>query len=117
MTDTGATLLELLFAVALTATAGALAIPVMGNTIDDVRTGMAARYVAGRIRSARIDAVGGRTPQLSGSNRSGNDYMFVAVGDGNGNGVRSAEIQPGDRYGAGAAASGWRTGSPECVSS
>ncbi len=91
-TDKGATLLEILFAVALTATAGALSIPVMGNTIDDVRTGMAARYVAGRLRSARMDAVRRSKATALRFEPVGEDYMFAGCADGNGNGVRSAEI-------------------------
>ncbi|HEY7497955.1 MAG TPA: hypothetical protein VH740_05565 [Vicinamibacterales bacterium] len=93
--DCGATLLEILFAVAVAATAVAISVPVMGNTIDDVRTGLAARYVAGRVSSARMDAVRRSTMTALRFESTSGDYMFAGYADGNGNGVRSQEIRLG----------------------
>jgi type II secretory pathway pseudopilin PulG len=93
--DCGATLLEILFAVAVSATAAAIALPLTGSTVDDVRTGLAARYVAGRVTSARMDAVRRSKTTALRFEASGGDYMFAGYADGNGNGVRSVEIGQG----------------------
>jgi hypothetical protein len=70
-------------------------VPVAGNTIDDVRTSLAARYVAARIGSARIDAVRRSKATALRFESAAGDYTFAAYADGNGNGVRSAEIREG----------------------
>jgi type II secretory pathway pseudopilin PulG len=114
----GATLLELLFVVSIAATVTGIAVPAMTTAIDDLRTAAAARYVAARIGSARLDAVRhARATALrfevtqsddeEGGGREGGegegvllddrerDYTFVTIADGNGNGVRTAEIRGG----------------------
>jgi type II secretory pathway pseudopilin PulG len=91
----GATVVEILFALALIATMAGLAIPVVGGAIDEVRTATAARYVAGRIGATRLDAVRRSRAVALRFQPSGEDYMFAPYGDGNGNGVRSTEIQQG----------------------
>ncbi len=98
----GATLLEVLFATSIAATVAGVAVPAMTNAIDDLRTAAAARYVAGRLGSARLDAVRhARSTALrfdadgAGPDGRERDYTFVAIADGNGNGVRSAEIRDG----------------------
>jgi hypothetical protein len=93
--DCGATLLEILFAIAVSAAAVATSVPLVGSTIDDVRTGLAARYIAGRVSSARMDAVRrSKTTALRFEDAAG-DYRFAGYADGNGNGVRSADIRDG----------------------
>jgi hypothetical protein len=91
----GATVIEILFALALTATMAGLAIPIVGGAIDEVRTSTAARYVAGRIGATRLDAVRRSRAVALRFEPSGEDYMFAPYGDGNGNGIRSTEIQQG----------------------
>jgi type II secretory pathway pseudopilin PulG len=93
--DRGATLLEVLFAVAVMTTATALSVPLVGSTVDDVRTGLAARYVAARVCTARMDAVRRSTANALRFEPAGGDYMFAGYVDGNGNGVRSADIRQG----------------------
>jgi type II secretory pathway pseudopilin PulG len=93
--DRGATLLELLFAVAVMATAAALSVPLVGTTVDDVRTGLAARYIAARVCTARMDAVRRSTANALRFEPAGEDYMFAGYADGNGNGVRSSDIRQG----------------------
>ena len=94
----GASVLEILFALGASATMTAIAIPVVGSAIDEMRIAMAARYVAGRVRAARMDAVRrSRAVGLRFEPRAGSDdgYVFAAFGDGNGNGVRTADIRGG----------------------
>lgn len=106
--STGATLLELLLAVSIATTIAGMAVPAMTNAIDDLRTAAAARYVAARIGSARLDAVRHaratalRFESAAGERRDGDgagsgdgDYAFVSIADGNGNGVRTVEIRAG----------------------
>jgi hypothetical protein len=91
----GATVIEILFALALAATMAGLAIPIVDGAIDEVRTSTAARYVAGRIGATRLDAVRRSRAVALRFEPSGEDYMFAPYGDGNGNGIRSTEIQQG----------------------
>ena len=91
----GVTYLECLLALTLGTTLTATTIPLAGAAIDDVRTAMAARYVASRIGVARLDAL--RQSRAVGLRfePAGRDYQFAPYADGNGNGVRSADIQGG----------------------
>jgi type II secretory pathway pseudopilin PulG len=91
----GASYLELLFALAVAGTVTATAIPLVGNAMDEVRTGMAARYVAARIGATRLDAVRRSSSVALRFEPSGGDYTFAPYGDGNANGVRSADIRDG----------------------
>jgi type II secretory pathway pseudopilin PulG len=94
-TARGATLLELLLGLAAAATLAGLAVPAVSSTIDEVRTATAARYVAARIGSARLDAVRRSRATALRFEPVGGDYMFAAFGDGNGHGVRSSDIHDG----------------------
>jgi len=81
---------------AVSITASAIAIPVVDSTIDEMRTALAARYLEGRIRGARMDAVRrSRAVGLRFQTDPESDYGFAAFGDGNGNGVRTSEIGDG----------------------
>jgi Tfp pilus assembly protein FimT len=93
--EDGVTLLEVLFAMALATTVSALSMSLVGQTVDEVRTASAARYVAARIGAARAAAVrSSRTTALKFEAVDG-DYRFSTFADGNGNGVRAAEIRDG----------------------
>jgi hypothetical protein len=92
----GVSVLEILFALSASATATAIAIPVVDGAMDEMRTAMAARYVEGRIRSARMDAVRrSQAVALRFEVPESGDCAFAPFGDGNGNGVRSADIRDG----------------------
>jgi len=91
----GATFVELLFALTIGATAMGLAIPVVSGAVDELRTATAARYVAARIGSTRIDAVRRSCAVALRFESAGEDYIFAPFGDGNGNGVRTTEIRQG----------------------
>jgi prepilin-type N-terminal cleavage/methylation domain-containing protein len=93
--ENGFTLLELLFTCALIATALAMAIPTVSDAIDSHRTASAARYLAGRIYLARMEAVKRSTNVGIRFEASGSDYAFAAYADGNANGVRTLDIRTG----------------------
>ena len=91
----GATILELLFAIAAATTAGAIAVASVSGAIDEMRTAVAARYMAARIATLRIDALRRGSPVALRFEAAGDDYMFAPYEDGNGNGVRTADIRAG----------------------
>jgi len=91
----GITAIELLFALAASTTVAAMAMTWTTSAIDELRTAMAARYVAGRIGAARLDAVRRASSVALRFEAAGEDYVYTPVEDGNGNGVRTAEIQAG----------------------
>jgi prepilin-type N-terminal cleavage/methylation domain-containing protein len=93
--DRGLTLIEVLFALAVTATATTLSMSLVGQTIDAVRTASAARYIASKITAARAAAVRGTQSTALRFEAVGGDYRFGVFADGNGNGVRAAEIRDG----------------------
>src|SRR5262245_49019968 len=104
----GFTILELLFTVAIAGTLTAIAVPVGLRTLDDFRTRSAARYLAARLADARIRAV--RRSSATGLRfiPASPDYLIATVADGNGNGIRTAEIQRGiDRTLTEVEAIGW----------
>ena len=102
-TSAGASVVEILFAIAVSITASAIAIPIVDSTIDEMRTAMAARYLEGRIRGARMDAVRrSRAVGLRFQLDAETDYAFAAFGDGNGNGIRTSEIGDGTDVALGA---------------
>lgn len=91
----GFTLLELLLFVAVSATLLGTAVPLATSALDDMRAAMAARYVAGRILAARLDALQRSTCVGFRFEASATDYTFATYADGNQNGVRTAEIVSG----------------------
>jgi hypothetical protein len=95
VSERGVTVLEVLFALATSVTVGALAMALTSGAIDEMRTAVAARYVAGRIGSTRIDAVRRASAVALRFEAVEGDYMYAPYEDGNGNGVRTAEIRDG----------------------
>src|SRR5687768_254956 len=91
----GFTLIELLVAVALLMMLASFALPLGSEAIDDLRTASAARYLAGRIAASRMDAIRRSRAVALRFQPAAPDYQFAAFVDGNGNGVRSAEIASG----------------------
>ena len=91
----GFTILELLFALAITGTLTAIAVPQGLRALDDFRTRAAARYLAQRLADARLSAVKRSLAQGLRFEAGSPDYRITAVADGNANGLRTAEIQAG----------------------
>jgi len=93
--ERGVTVLEVVFVLALAVTVGGLAMALTSSAIDEMRTAVAARYVAGRIGSTRIDAVRRASAVALRFEAIDGDYVYAPYEDGNGNGVRTAEIRAG----------------------
>ena len=90
---TGFTLIELVFALALSIVLVGVAIPVGADALDDMRTRAAARYVAGRIASSRLGAIN-RSRAIGLRFVPGSpDYQFGAYVDGNGNGYERSRFK------------------------
>jgi type II secretory pathway pseudopilin PulG len=90
--DRGITLLELVFVVSVTVVIAGVAVPLTGDALDEARTGAAARYLAGQIVSSRMDAVNRSRCVALRFEASTPDYRVARYVDGNGNGVRTAEV-------------------------
>jgi hypothetical protein len=91
----GLTLIELLFMMALGIAVTGIAVSATGHALDAIRAASAARYVAGRIMTIRMEAVRRSTCVALRFQPAGTDYMFAPFEDGNGNGVRTVDIQAG----------------------
>jgi hypothetical protein len=91
----GFTAVELLLSVAVVVTVTGVAIPLTTSALDELRAAMAARYVAGTIVGARLDALQRSARVGLRFEAAGSDYAFATYMDGNRNGVRTAEILDG----------------------
>jgi type II secretory pathway pseudopilin PulG len=91
----GFTAIELLFVMAIAITVVSIAVPLTGDALDHVRTGMAARYLEARIMDARMQAIRRSTRVALRFDAVGSDYRFTEYLDGNGNGVRASDIATG----------------------
>ena len=93
MTDErGAALIDIIVASTLSVTLAAIAVPVIGGTLDRERTIVGAKYLAGQLLRARLEslnrarAVAIRFELVDGRTR------FQLFADGNGNGVLQRDI-------------------------
>jgi len=84
-----------MLAMALSIVLLGVAIPIGGDALDDMRTRAAARYLAGRIANSRLGAVNQSRAIGIRFVAAIPDYQFTSYVDGNGNGVRTADIQDG----------------------
>ena len=91
----GFTILELLFALAIAGTLTAVAVPRGLRTLDEFRTRSAARYLAARLADARIGAVKRSAAMGLRFHPATPDYLITVVADGNGNGLRTYDIERG----------------------
>jgi type II secretory pathway pseudopilin PulG len=95
MRTAGFTLLELVFVVGLVTTVSAAVVPSVSTAIDHYRTLGAVRYVASRLQRTRMDAVTRGFNSAMRFTVTGTAYTFSVYVDGNGDGVRSADIDRG----------------------
>jgi len=79
----------------LVATLSAVAGPLLLSGLDGYRTAAAARYVAGRFQSARMEAVARSADVAVQFVDPGGGYVFQLCVDGNRNGVLTREIRSG----------------------
>jgi type II secretory pathway pseudopilin PulG len=93
--NAGYSLIELLMALGMVATLGAIAVPLTSSTIDDIRAAGAARHAAARLAAIRIEAIRRSAAVALRFEPAGSDYSFTPYLDTNGNGVRTAEITSG----------------------
>ena len=93
----GFTAVELLFACAVLVTAGAIAAPAIGHALDESATASAARYLAGTLRTLRHDAArrSAAAGLVFGPAAAERDPSYRVYRDGNGNGIRTADITAG----------------------
>ena len=91
----GFTLIELLLAAADRRDLLSMSVPLTTTALDEIRTSMAARYLEGRIMNARMLAVKRSANVALRFEAVGGGYRVAEYLDGNGNGVRSAEIAAG----------------------
>ena len=91
----GYSLVELLLAIALAATLASIAVPLTTSATDEIRTAGAARHLATTIVSMRMEAVKRSTAVGLRFEPRGDDVVMTVHADGNGNGVRTAEILAG----------------------
>jgi hypothetical protein len=91
----GLTMIELLFAVSVGVVIAGVAVPVTDAALDDLHTGAAARYVAGLVLNGRMDALKRATAVGLRFEPLDSDYVFQSYVDGNGNGLRTADIRSG----------------------
>jgi prepilin-type N-terminal cleavage/methylation domain-containing protein len=100
----GYTLLELLFVIAIASILTTTVVPYSVRALDAFRTRSAARHLAQRIVSARVDAIRRSAAHgLRFTPSSPSDYAITPVVDGNRNGVRTAELASGVDRALGAA--------------
>ena len=93
--SSGFTLIELMLAMAVSVVLLGFAIPAGGDALDDMRTRAAARFLAGRIANSRLGAVNRSRAIGIRFVATMPDYQFTSYVDGNGNGVRTVDIQGG----------------------
>jgi type II secretory pathway pseudopilin PulG len=90
--DSGFTVVEMLFTLVVATTMVSVAVPSTRGAIDEVRTATAARYLAARLGQARMSAVARSACVGLRFEAVGSDYRFGSYVDGNGNGIRSQDI-------------------------
>lgn len=90
--ERGFSLLELLLAVGLLVTLAGTAVPLLLSSVDSSRTRGAARYLAGRLNQARMDAVKRSAHVALKVEGAATRYRYTLYADGNRNGVTSRDI-------------------------
>jgi hypothetical protein len=93
--QTGSSLLELVFVASLVVTSCAVAVPAILATLEESRTLGAVRYVASRLQQTRMEAVARTADVAIRFSQDPRSYVFTTFVDGNADGVRSADIQSG----------------------
>jgi hypothetical protein len=82
----------LLFVICAMATLGGVALPQLSTALDEYRAAGAARYLSTRIQRTRMEAVNRSTNAALRFVESSAGYSYRVYLDGNGDGVRTADI-------------------------
>jgi Tfp pilus assembly protein FimT len=95
VTDHGAALIDIIVAVALSMLMAAIAVPVIGGTLDRERTIVGAQYLAGQLMRARLDSLKRGRAVAVRIEIVDERTQFQLFADGNGNGVSQRDIDRG----------------------
>ena len=91
----GYSLIELTIVVGLVATLSAITAPPLLTNLDDFRTAGAVRHMSARLQAARMEAVLRSADVALRFTAVPGGYTYTVFQDGNGNGVRTRDIQRG----------------------
>lgn len=90
--DSGVALIEVVLVAVLVLSVAALAMPLTAHAADVSRVHAAAGFLSGRLRAARLHAVTRSAAVALVFDRSDAGWAFRVCSDGNGNGLRRADI-------------------------
>jgi hypothetical protein len=93
--DRGTSLVELLVTAAIVMAAGAIAAPALGGRASDIAASGAARYVGALMQRGRFEAIRRSTSVAYRFEPVAGTIRYALFADGNGNGVRTADIGRG----------------------
>src|SRR5687767_14200879 len=91
----GYTLVEILFSLSVITTIAAAATPNILASLDKHKALAAVRYMSTRLQRTRMEALNRHTNVALRFLQVGNSYRYAAYADGNGDGVRAADIASG----------------------
>lgn len=91
----GLSLIDVLFAMSLTMAAAGAAVPALLEVNRAVKLRAAAAFISGYLQQARLEAVTRGRPVGVRFRAESDDWRLAAVVDGNGNGIRNADIAAG----------------------
>jgi hypothetical protein len=91
----GAAFIDIIVATSIGVLMAAIAVPVIGGTLDRERTIIGARYLAGLLQRARLESLKRARPVAVRVDVIGDRTQLRLFADGNGNGVRQYDIDRG----------------------
>jgi hypothetical protein len=91
----GAAFIDIIVAISLCVLMAAIAVPVIGGTLDRERTIVGAQYLAGQLQRARLDSLKRARSVAVRLQVTGERTQFRLFADANGNGVRQSDIDHG----------------------
>jgi prepilin-type N-terminal cleavage/methylation domain-containing protein len=91
----GVTLIESVVAISLLAILAAVALPALARLGGSARTGAAARHLVSQFRSVRWMSIARARSHGLFFERDRDGWFWIVVQDGNGNGLRAAEVRSG----------------------
>lgn len=93
--ERGVAIVDLVCATALMAVLGAMSVPSLGMWLDRDRARLSARYLAGRLHQARMEALKRNAEVAMRFGEASEGYPFAVFVDGNSNGVLERDIADG----------------------